>query len=177
MFFVLIAVLIFISLSVKPLLRVVYPVHYKELVLKYSKEYKIDPYLVFAIIKTESKFFPYAKSNRNAKGLMQISNITQKWAKSNIDIKSNDVYDPETNIQIGIWYLSKLFAQYNDVDLVIAAYNGGSGNVDKWLKDEKYSYNGINLTYIPFEETKKYVKRVKKAYEIYKMLYERRLGL
>lgn len=54
----------------------------------------------------------------------------------------------------------------------MAAYNGGSGNVNKWLKDERYSKDGKRLDKIPFEETENYVKRVSSAYESYKSLYK-----
>ncbi len=161
-------------LNIKEVLKFLYPIQYEEYVYDYAKEYNIDPYLIFAIIKTESKFFPYAKSNKNAKGLMQIGDSTANWAMEELNIKNNNVFDPKTNIKIGCWYISKLFCQFEDMDLVIAAYNGGSGNVDKWLKDDRYSYNGINLTHIPFKETKQYVDKVKKSHKIYTMLYEKR---
>lgn len=163
-----------VALNTKTILKFIFPIHYEEYVYKYSKEYDIDPNLVFAIMKTESKFFPYAKSHKDAKGLMQISDGTQKWAMEDINLHNTNIFDPKVNIQIGCWYINKLFEQFDDMDLVIAAYNGGSGNVDKWLKDDRYSYNGINLTSIPFKETKNYVDKVKKSYKIYKMLYEKR---
>ena len=58
------------------------------------------------------------------------------------------------------------------LSLALAAYNGGSGNVTKWLNDPEYSSDGENLTYIPFKETKKYVDKVSTRYNIYKFLYE-----
>ncbi|OPJ55514.1 lytic transglycosylase domain-containing protein [Alkalithermobacter paradoxus] len=151
-----------------------HPLHYEKYVYKYSAEYEIDPYLVFAIIRTESKFFPYAKSRKDAKGLMQIAPITENWAKEELNKTNIDIYDPKTNIKIGCWYLSKLMRQFDDIDLVIAAYNGGSGNVDKWLSDNRYSYNGINLTNIPFKETRQYVTKVKQAMKTYEKLYKKR---
>ncbi|WP_331722117.1 lytic transglycosylase domain-containing protein [Alkalithermobacter thermoalcaliphilus] len=169
-----IIILVFFILNNKFLLKVMYPIHYHEYVYEYSKEYNLDPYLVFAIIRTESKFFPYAKSRKGAKGLMQIAPITENWAKEELNKTKVNIYDPKTNIHIGCWYLNKLFNQFNDLDLVIAAYNGGSGNVDRWLTDERYSYNGINLTNIPFKETKEYVKKVKESFTIYKKLYQGR---
>ncbi|CAH2214296.1 lytic transglycosylase domain-containing protein [Tepidibacter aestuarii] len=167
---ILIAGLIF---GVDKYLKIVYPKHYEEYVMKYSKEYDIDPYLVFSIMKAESKFFPYAESNREAKGLMQISNITQQWAQDELQMGDINIFNPETNIQMGCWYISKLFNQFDDKDLVIAAYNGGSGNVEKWLKDQRYSNNGINLQNIPFKETRDYVDKVNKYYERYKAIYEK----
>ena len=79
--------------------------------------------------------------------------------------------DPETNIRIGTWYLKFLTDRYDNTSTAAAAYNAGHGNVDKWLKNTEYSYGGNTLYKIPFEETEKYVKKVKRAYEIYKKLY------
>ncbi|MDO7206526.1 lytic transglycosylase domain-containing protein [Paraclostridium bifermentans] len=102
---------------------------------------------------------------------MQISDITQKWAQDELKLGKIDIFDPETNIKIGCWYLSKLYKEFDDLDLVIAAYNGGSGNVNKWLNDEAYSKDGNKLHEIPFNETKNYLGKVKENYIIYKSLY------
>lgn len=137
----------------------------------YSKEYGIDDSLVYSVIKVESKFNKKAVSKRNAKGLMQISEITQNWAQEELGLENIDIFDPETNINIGCWYLNKLFKEFNDLDLVITAYNGGSGNVSKWLKNDAYSRDGNKLHEIPFEETKNYLEKVKENYRVYKALY------
>ena len=137
----------------------------------YSKEYGIDDSLVYSVIKVESKFNIKAVSKRNAKGLMQISEITQNWAQEELGLENIDIFDPETNIKIGCWYLNKLFKEFNDLDLVITAYNGGSGNVSKWLKNDAYSRDGNKLHEIPFEETKNYLEKVKENYRVYKALY------
>ena len=139
---------------------------------KYAKEYSLDENLVYSIIKTESKFKKDALSRRGAKGLMQIADITRDWAIEQLELNDDiDIYDPETNIRIGCWYLNTLYKDFGKTDLVIAAYNGGSGNVKKWLEDEEYSKDGENLYDIPFLETDKYLTKVKKNYEQYKMLY------
>jgi soluble lytic murein transglycosylase len=137
----------------------------------YSKEYGIDDSLVYSVIKVESKFNKKAVSKRNAKGLMQISEITQNWAQEELGLENIDIFDPETNIKIGCWYLNKLFKEFNDLDLVITAYNGGSRNVSKWLKNDAYSRDGNKLHEIPFEETKNYLEKVKENYRVYKALY------
>ena len=69
------------------------------------------------------------------------------------------------------WYHK--YKEFGKTDLVIAAYNGGSGNVKKWLSDEEYSKDGESLYVIPFSETDKYVTKVKKNYEQYKRLYSK----
>lgn len=154
--------------------KYIFPYKYSENVNQFSKEYDIDPLLVLAIIKTESNFNQNAVSTREAKGLMQIMDKTGEWAAEKIGINyflPNMLFDPKLNIQMGCWYLANLEQEFIDLDLVIAAYNGGSGNVTKWLDDEKYSKDGKKIDYIPFPETKKYVDKVKTNYSIYKYLY------
>ncbi|MCX7748549.1 MAG: lytic transglycosylase domain-containing protein [Clostridia bacterium] len=157
------------------ILKMIYPLKYSEFVYKYAEKYDIDPFLVFAVIKAESGFDPGATSHKNAKGLMQITERTGKWAASKIKLKEFNVdklYDIETNISIGCWYLNNLKKEFNgNIDLVIAAYNGGSGNVNKWLKDTNLSSSGEQLDRIPFKETDKYLKKVKRYCLMYKKLY------
>ncbi len=155
--------------------RTLYSINYREQIATYSEKYNIDPFLVAAIIRVESKYDINALSHKEARGLMQISPVTGKWGAREIgilDYKEELLYDPEINIEIGCWYINKLNAQFNNnLELVLAAYNGGSGNVTKWLKDSNYSSDGKNLNYIPFKETELYLKKVLKAYDIYKKLY------
>ncbi|MBC8060587.1 MAG: lytic transglycosylase domain-containing protein [Clostridiaceae bacterium] len=167
--------LVVILISIKPLGRVFYTLKYDEFISKYSMEYSLDPFMVASLIKAESNFDSNAKSHRDAYGLMQITAETGKWAAGEMKIEnfnSDLLYDPEFNIKMGCWYLSKLKRQFNgNMNVVLAAYNGGSGNVQKWLNSTKHSSDGQNLDYIPFKETDKYVKRVNTNIKIYKFLY------
>lgn len=153
-----------------------YPLSYQMLIKKYSDEFNVDPYLIAAIINVESKYDKNAISKKDARGLMQISPITGKWASEELNIDDFDVedlFDPELNIMIGCWYLSILSQEFdNNLPLMLAAYNAGSGNVVKWLQDEKYSDDGESLKDIPFAETKDYVKKVQRNISIYRVLYE-----
>lgn len=159
------------------LLTTNYPIGYKTMIVEYSKEYNLDPYLVASIINVESKYDKDALSQKDARGLMQISPSTGKWASEVLGIEnySEDIlFDPETNIRIGTWYLSTLFKEFNNnLDSVLAAYNAGSGNVNKWLNDEKYSRDKTSLAIIPFQETKDYLVRVKKNYKVYSTVYKK----
>lgn len=155
--------------------KIMYPIEYKKYVDKYSEEYNLDPFLVLSIIKVESKFDEKATSNKDARGLMQVTPKTGEWAAEKIGIEgfeSEQLYDPETNIKIGCWYLDNLRTQFDsNLQLIVAAYNGGSGNVTKWLADSEYSDDGKILKKIPFEETENYVTRVFSSYEKYKKIY------
>src|SRR5699024_7972072 len=115
-----------------------YTLTYTESINEYSKEYNVDQFLIFALINVESKYDKKAISQKEAKGLMQIGPETGEWASQELNIENYNpdiLFDPDTNIQIGTWYLNKLISEFgNDVDLVLAAYNAGSGNVQKWIK-------------------------------------------
>ncbi len=156
-------------------LRLRYPVKYMDIIEKYTGEYGIDPYFVLAIIKAESSFNPKAVSNKGAKGLMQIHPDTGEWIAKNIGLdgyKEDVLLDPEINVRMACWYLNNLNKQFKDPVSVLAAYNAGSGNVKKWLSDEKYSRDQNKLEYIPFKETRDYIERITKNYQMYKRIYE-----
>ena len=162
-------------LCAKSIARYCYPLKYSNYVAKYSKQYDLDPYFVMAVIKAESNFNENATSAKNAHGLMQITSETAQWASEKMKIENyNDkmLYEPKFNIDMGCWYVSDLTKEFNgNIDLVLAAYNGGRGNVQKWLNSQNHSSDGKTLEYIPFKETDKYVKKVKVNYSIYKYLY------
>lgn len=170
-----VVILVTIVLVLDNAAMLLYPVKYRDLVQQYSKKYNVDPYLVLAVIKVESNFRPEAVSPKNARGLMQISEITGKWGADVLqlnDYVKEQLFDPETNIYIGCWYISVLYGEFSNTELVLAAYNGGSGNVAQWLKDSSLSATGKSLDRIPFKETEQYLKKVKNSYNIYKRLYE-----
>lgn len=156
-------------------LQVVFPFHYEEIIELYAEEYDVDPHLVAAIIRNESRFNPNALSRRDAKGLMQIAPITGRWAAERFPIEDYTeemLYDPELNIHIGCWYLRILHNEFdNNLQLIIAAYNAGNGNVSKWLENPEYSKDGETLSEIPFPETDNYLKKVLRDYKIYQWIY------
>lgn len=173
--FVILIIVALVAINFKSIGRMFYPLSYETHIKKYSKEYDINPYLVAAVIKVESNFEKEAISKKNARGLMQLTPSTAKWAAEKIKIDNFDVamlFDPETNIRMGCWYINDLRREFGpDMKILLAAYNGGRGNVKKWLKDEEHSKDGKNLDYIPFKETDEYVKKVEVNYNIYKYLY------
>ena len=166
---------IFFFSNNKIILKMVYPLKYQQEVYRCSNEFGIDPMLVFAVMKAESNFDKYAVSGKGAKGLMQITDKTGIWAADKMGIKDftpANLFIPYTNIRIGCWYLGKLKKQFDgDITLAITAYNGGSGRVQEWLRNEELSSTGKSLEKIPFGETDKYVKKVLREYEIIKYIY------
>lgn len=150
--------------------RSAYPVAYSDYIIKYAHKNDLDVFLVMAIIKQESNFVPEA-SSPYADGLMQLTSETAKWNADKMGLKNYDYIDPETNIKIGCHYLRYLIDRYGNIDTALAAYNGGMGNVDKWLEDPICSDDKKTLYYIPFPETQAYIEKVNGYWKNYKKLY------
>jgi len=133
-------------------------------VCKFAQKHNMDSALIMAVIEVESKFNPKAVSKAGAIGLMQIMPKTAKAVSRELKIKKynkDSLYNPGINIKIGTYYLKKLLLEFNnDIDLTLAAYNAGMGNIRKWQEQKKE---------IPFEETRTFVKRVKSARVKYKL--------
>ncbi len=153
----------------------IFPFKHEEAIVKYSKENNLDPYFVLSVIMAESGFRTDATSHKNAMGLMQITEDTGQWIAEQMgldDYTSDKLYNDEYNIKMGCWYLNNLREEFGDVDLFVAAYNAGRGNVREWLNNKEYSKDGKTLSYIPYKETKQYVDKVNTYYKIYKKIYE-----
>ena len=117
------------------------------IVQKYAQAFGIDPKLINAVIHQESAFNPNAVSRVGARGLMQLMPSTAKW------LGVNNAFDPEQNVAAGTRYLAGLMKKYRgNIPLALAAYNAGSGAVDK--------HNGIP----PYKETQQYVQRILASY-------------
>ena len=177
---IIIALLVFVFAFYKlglqdEILKLFYKTDYKQYVEKYSEEYDVDKYLIYALIKNESNFKNDATSNKKAKGLMQIIDSTANEVAQNIQIEHSeiDLYHEETNIKIGTKYLSQLLEKYDSYLLAIAAYNAGIGNVDSWIEKGTIKSDGSNLENIPYPETNHYVRKVARDYDIYKEIYRR----
>jgi len=150
-----------------------FPRKYRYFVEYYSAEYSLDTNLVYSVIKAESNFEADAVSPKNAIGLMQITGSTGKWAAELMDNEHFEEYmlfEPETNIEIGCWYLDRLIENYGDEKTALAAYNAGSGNVSKWIRES--GTGRLELENIPFAETKKYIKKITGFKKIYDFLYD-----
>lgn len=153
----------------KQILKLSYKREYSEYVTKYSQQYNVDENLVYALIKAESNFKADAVSNKGAQGLMQLMFSTAKDVakKSGIELTEENILDPEININIGTKYLATLLEKYKCVEVAIAAYNAGSGNIDKWISNGTIKADGSDIENIPFKETNTYVRKIMKAFKIY----------
>ena len=135
----------------------------------------VDPLLVMAIIRTESEFCVNAVSSSGAHGLMQILEPTYNEIKEGMPTNksfSSLLSDPQFAVKCGMYYLQWLYKpslKLGDERInIIAAYNGGCGNVANWLKDGTLSHGGVLIAdKIPRAETKNYVSKVTANYKYY----------
>lgn len=172
---VLLAVIIIVIIAVATIvirelmIKQMYKKEYSEYVTKYSQEYEVDENLIYALIKAESNFNPNAVSASNAKGLMQLMYATAQEiaSKNNIELTETNILEPEINIKLGVQYISELIKKYECVELALAAYNAGSGNVDKWIKNGTIKSDGTDAENIPYKETNTYIRKVMRDYQIY----------
>ena len=151
-----------------------YPFPYVREIKKWSIERKLNPLLVTALIRQESRFEPKIKSVADATGLMQVLPSTAKWIAPQIkvDSKTINLENPNENIMLGTWYLDHTHQQYNNNSLLaIASYNAGPGNVSKWLQTITTKDPDEFVEQIPFDETKNYVRQVLGNYWNYLRLY------
>lgn len=158
--------------------RMLNPIRYQDLITVYSSRHDLDPFLVAAIMKVESRYQPDAVSSKGARGLMQLMPDTGRWAAGCLGIEgySDDfLFEPEVNVRIGAWYLRQLLNQFEgNLTVALAAYNGGPSNVEKWLSGGRWSGSIDDLEQIPFGETARYVDRVTRAYRLYLRAYNSR---
>lgn len=136
-------------------------------------ESRLEPSLVYAVIKAESGFCETARSRVGAIGLMQLMPSTAIFVceMEGIPFRLEDLDRGEYNIKIGCLYLTYLIDKFSCKNTALAAYNAGEGTVGAWLSDERYSIDRVNLIEIPYAETAQYVKKVEKFQKIYRFLY------
>ncbi|WP_105300977.1 lytic transglycosylase domain-containing protein [Anaerococcus marasmi] len=149
-------------------------ISYQDQIYEYSEKYNVDPLLTASIIKVESDFDNNAQSHQGAHGLMQLLEDT---AKHSADVVGIDYYpeklnDVDYNLDLGVGYFDYLYRYYNNRDLALAAYNGGVGNVDNWIKEGTLDKDNPDPLNIPFEETRQYVTKVNANYEVMKKFYK-----
>ncbi|HLY85513.1 MAG TPA: lytic transglycosylase domain-containing protein [Gaiellaceae bacterium] len=151
--------------------RLWYPLRYSAIVRGHAAHYHLDPAMLAAVIETESKFDPNARSSAGAIGLMQLTPGTAKGIAQYTgghNFRLSDLTKPEINVHYGAWYLRHLLDHYrNNERLALAAYNAGEENVDRWQS----KHQGIQ-----FSETRDYVAKVERLKEIYRRAYKTQLG-
>lgn len=151
----------------------VYPLPYRDLIETWSAQRQLNPLLVAALIRQESRFMPSIRSGVGAAGLMQVMPGTAQWIKERSDIDAYDIDDPLDNIKLGTWYLDYTHREYNNHSLfAVASYNAGPGNIARWINRGGFTDADDFADQIPFPETRGYVRAVFGGYWNYLRLYD-----
>ena len=152
--------------------QALYPFPYEREIENWSQQQQLNPLLVTALIRQESRFESKIKSSVGATGLMQVMPDTATFIASNIKLKQFKLDDPNDNIRLGTWYLDHTHLEYdNNSMLAVASYNAGPGAVGGWLAKAKTQDTDEFVEMIPYDETKGYVKSVFGNYWNYLRLY------
>ncbi len=156
------------------------PLRHDDIIRQQAAEKHLDPALLAGVIYAESKFRDVT-SPAGAMGLMQITPATARYIahlSGGTKFELGDLSTPQVNISYGAYYLHYLMGRYGgNVVLALAAYNGGEGNVDRWVGQASAQERSLRVRDIPFPETKAYVMRVIDARGKYAREYRRELGL
>lgn len=151
------------------------------LIVKVAREYNLDPRLVKAIVWRESRFQADMIGRNGERGLMQVSEIAaHDWAaaKGIDNFRPEQLLIPETNLEVGTWYLNKAFRRWNNqsnaVPFALAEYNAGRTRADRWYKAAAQRRNGQPVdaeTFqqsIEFPSTARYVRAILARYDFYR---------
>ena len=156
--------------------EIAYPTPFLDEVSDASEERSIDRYWVYAIMREESGFRPEIESWANARGLLQLMEGTANdmaRLTGRGSVRARQLFDPEINIELGSQFMRTLGDRYEDHPcLVFAGYNGGHGNVNRWLRERGTLDLDLWVEEIPYEQTRNYVKRVTMSWWVYRWLYE-----
>lgn len=131
----LIAIVVILGYFFSPffVLKSVYPLKYKEEIVRYSQKNDLAPSLVASLVYNESRFDAKAVSNRKAYGLMQVQPATAKDVLKR-SVSKEELKDPTLNLKVGCRYLKKLLVRYSDKLPALIAYNLGPTSLDNKLK-------------------------------------------
>ena len=151
---------------------------YDPIIVNVAHSDGIDPFLIRALIWRESRFNPLTHGTADEHGLMQVTpDVGQMWAKANKieSYKDDDLYDPETNIRAGTWYLDRAIKRWSQTDdpitFALAEYNAGRKNALKWVDPVAPNDHIAFLDRITFPGTRKYVEVILEKRDQYRTVF------
>jgi len=168
-----------LELAPRQLVELLYPVPYRDSLLKHAPSRNVDPRFVLSIARQESRFQADAKSVAAARGMMQFIASTGDEVAAQLKLSKfdqDDLYEPDTAILFGSQYLSSLFQQFPDQpEAVAASYNGGADNMTRWKDRSRSNEPERYVPEIGFTQSKDYVYRVMSNFWSYQRLYDEKL--
>lgn len=164
-----------LELMPRDLVELIYPAPYRDPFDRYSPAAGVDPRLVLSLARQESRFNPSVKSGASARGLLQFIPETAQTLANEEGMKGfelDDVYTPEVAVRLAVRYVADLLKLFpNNPHAVLAAYNTGEKNVERWIARARSSDVDRLVTEIAIPETKDYVAKVMNSYRAYSLLY------
>jgi soluble lytic murein transglycosylase len=154
--------------------EMLYPFGWEDHVREAAERSGLDPFLVAAVVREESGYYPRAVSPAGARGLMQLMPGTaQPMAEvRGLPFRNGDLlYDPVANLQIGTSFLAGLMKEFGDPRLALAAYNAGPRRAREWWKARRSDDVEVWVEQIPYDETRLYVRRVMLSWDEYRRIY------
>jgi soluble lytic murein transglycosylase len=154
--------------------RLLYPVSLDAALEAEAAGNSLDPALVAALIRQESRFNPRATSPVGARGLMQIMPRVGHTIARGLEYPAWDaalLYQPDVSLQLGTSHLADLLSGYTDDGRALAAYNAGRSRVERWAKKHGTSDPEVFVERIPYRETRDYVRIIQRNRELYRSLY------
>ncbi len=160
-------------------LKLLFPTPFVGELVEEGSQRGVDPRLMLAIMRQESRFQPAAKSNAAARGLMQFIAPTANKVAGDLgreNFRPQELYYPPTAIAFGSQYLAGLFEVFPDqAAAVVASYNGGDDNMKRWMNRSRSSSQDRYVPEIVYSQSKDYVHKVMAGYRVYRYLYDERL--
>lgn len=151
--------------------ELMFPLLYWDAIRREARRQRIDPYLVLALIRQESRFEKQAISSAGALGLMQLMPRTARYVARNRRLSVERITDPDLNIRLGVRYLARLLRRFNgSLEKTVAAYNGGGTRVARWAREFPRAPAEF-VESIPVTQTREFVHKVLRNYHFYRDLY------
>jgi soluble lytic murein transglycosylase len=154
--------------------EMLYPFGWRDEVNEAARRWGLDPFLVAAVVREESSYYPRAVSRTGARGLMQLQPSTARPMAEHRGLAfagGELLDDPRSNIEMGSSFLAGLLGEFKDARLALAAYNAGPSRLRGWWKARRTSDLEAFVEQIPFDETRLYVKRVMLSWDEYRRVY------
>jgi peptidoglycan lytic transglycosylase len=152
--------------------ELVYPLGWRTDLVDTAATAGVDPYLVAAVVREESSYYPRALSRAGARGLMQVMPATAQLLTDGRSGAGDVLDDPRLNLQLGTSYLAGLLRDFGDPRLAVAAYNAGPNRLRQWWQARRTSDIEAFVEQIPFDETRRYVQNVMRAWAEYRRIYD-----
>jgi len=147
------------------------------LIVQEARESGVDPFLIRALIWRESKFDPKTHGSADERGLMQVTpEVGRMWAKANkiANFQPDDLYDPQTNIRAGTWYLNRAIRHWSQTDdpvtFALAEYNAGPSNALRWVDAQNPQDHVAFMERITYPSTRDYVEAILTQRDNYRQL-------